>query len=1105
MLKLKLLGTTMLQSAIFTGAALAAQPVLAQEVQADQPAPAGPLLSEQEVAAEEVAVDCEAKPNDPNCAAIVVTGSRIRRPNLESALPVTSVAGEAFFETGNVSVGDTLNDLPALRSTFSQANSTRFLGTAGLNLLDLRGLGTVRTLVLQNGRRHVGGDVLSSGVTPDVNTIPTDLIERVDVVTGGNSAVYGSDAIAGVVNFILKDDYEGIQLRAQGGVSKYGDAGSYFISGLWGTNFADGRGNVAINAEYARQQQYFGANRPFINSQDGFLIVDSDSASQTSDGNPDRLFFRDIRSASLTNTGVVRFGGTSGANSCGTDPLGGLYPCVFIFQPNGTLIPATGDRVGLTPGSFIGGNSENFRGGRQFQMSPQLDRYNVNLIAHFDVSDAFTPFVEAKYSRTDSVGSGSSGPAFTQGATFGDPAQFFGLGNREQFRLDNPFLDPQARALICQQRALAFPTPQGCANSSRVSIRENLLGLGARTEEAKRETFRIVGGVRGDFWDDWNYEVSVNYGQLKEKTKILGNLDVQRWLLGMDAVDEGHWNGGANNGVNNGNIVCRSQLDPNFAFGYYPWLYGTDPNADARLAADVAACVPINPFGGNFSKEVRDYVLLDTVAKGKTSQFDVQAFVGGDTSSFLNLPGGPISFVLGGEYRTDDAYYNQDDQVSLGYTFYNAIPTFDAPKSKVKEAFGEIRIPILKDTRFFEELEISGAARVSDYNLGNTGTVWAYNGSAIWSPIKGLRFRGNYGRSVRAPNQVELFSQPGQNFAPAFVDPCSSINIGTGSSNRATNCAAAGRPGGTSATPNPSRPGVPAPDPAGPYDFRYDSSLELVSGGNPELEAEKADSWTIGTVVTPSFLPGFSLSVDYYNIKVKNVITAPTPQAIINACYDLPDLNNLFCSLFERVPIGETGPRGEQEFRILEGSLFQGPLNYAKLVAKGIDVEVAYRGKLFDVATVDTSLTWTHVLDRSNYLDPTNPTFKNVIVGKHGGELGDPKDAFNWNVALTRGVATFGYQMRYLSAMYLNTYEDFNSVQGRPPENADYADQKKYGARFYHDVRLGIDVTKDYNFYLGIDNLTNTKPPLGLTGIGAGSSIYDARGRFFYAGAVAKF
>ena len=164
-----------------------------------------------------------------------------------------------------------------------------------------------------------------------------------------------------------------------------------------------------------------------------------------------------------------------------------------------------------------------------------------------------------------------------------------------------------------------------------------------------------------------------------------------------------------------------------------------------------------------------------------------------------------------------------------------------------------------------------------------------------------------------------------------------------------------------------------------------------MSGGNTELEAEKSDSLTLGVIATPAFLPGFSVSVDYYNIEVNDVITSPTVQAIVNACYDLPDLNNQFCDLFERARPGGA-PTGEEEFRIIEGSLFQQPLNFAKLVAKGIDVEVAYRGTIGSIGKLDTRFTYTHVLDRSNFLDPTNPDFKNVIVGKKGGELGDPKD-----------------------------------------------------------------------------------------------------------------
>jgi outer membrane receptor protein involved in Fe transport len=1078
-------------------AAIIASPAVAQQTKSDTPPPQT-QTSEQEVESNtdaQSSTNTAVNPNPTTNEAITVTGTRIRRPNLESPLPVTSVGGQEFFQTGNVSVGDKLAELPSIRSTFTQANSTRFLGTAGLNLLDLRGLGTVRTLVLVNGRRHVGGDVLSSGVTPDTNTMPTDLIERVDVVTGGNSAVYGSDAIAGVVNFILKQDYEGIQVRGQGGQSKYGDAGSFFVSGLVGKNFGGGRGNVAVNVEYAKQNQFFASSRPHLARQTAFLTVDSDPsddpdtpALENADGVPDLRLFRDIRSGSLTNTGVVRFGGTA-AHNCGVDPTGSFYPCVFIFNPDGTLMPATGTRAGVAAGSFLGGNSENFRSGRQFQLSPDLERINVNLIGHFEITPALVPFVEAKYSRTKTSGTGSSGPAFIQGSTlvqnFNEPLA------RERIRLDNPFLTQQARDVICAQRALDPAPNNTCTNpGTLISIRENLAGLGARTEDAKRETYRVVGGIRGDFNDDWNYEVSLNYGRLRESTKILGNLDVQRFALAADAVRD----------PVTGNIVCASQLGTR-AVG----LNGLDdPNAAARLANDIAACIPINTMGGQFTDAQRAYVLRDTVARGKTSQFDALAFVSGDTSQFLNLWGGPIGFVLGVEHREDNLFYNQDEQVSLGYTFYNAIPTFKAPKSKVNEAFGELRIPILKDRPFFRELEVSAAARVSDYKIGNTGTVWAYNGSAVWSPFNGLRFRGNYGRSVRAPNQVELFSPLGQNFAPGFLDPCSSINIGSGSTNRAANCAAAGRPGGTDATLNQSRTNDPAPNLNPPFDLRYDSSLQIRSGGNPLLEAEKSDSWTAGFVATPTFVPGFSLSVDYYNIKVKNVITGVAAQTIVDNCYDLP-AGNAFCDLFQRVPAGSTGPNGEQPFRIIERSLIQGPVNFAKLVAKGIDIEVAYRHSLGSLGRLDTRLTWTHVLNRSDFTDPSNPDFEDVIVGKHGGEIGDPRDAFNWNTSLQHGRFTLGYQLRYLSRMYIGNYEDTNSVQGRPPENADARDIFSYPARFYHDVRLGIDVGPKYNFYIGADNVTNTKPPLDATGIGGFTAIYDNRGRFYYAGFIAKF
>jgi len=1064
-------------------AAIIASPAAAQQTKADK-SPPQTLTTEQEVkSGQDAQQNTNPTPGTSSSGeAITVTGSRIRRPNLESPLPVTSVGGEEFFQTGNVSVGDKLAELPSISSTFTQANSTRFLGTSGLNLLDLRGLGTARTLVLVNGRRHVGGDVLSTGVSVDVNTIPTDLIDRVDVVTGGNSAVYGSDAIAGVVNFVLKDHYQGLQLRGQGGVSTYGDAGSYFVSALGGTNFADGRGNVALNVEFAKRNQAWGAPRDWFRHV--LTTVDADPAGSVngSDGTPDRVLNRDFRSVTFSNTGTVLFGPGAGANfanfNCGV-ATGNLTPtnynCPYIFEPNGNLVPVTGQRVGIGPnGQFIGGNGEGFFDGQQIQITPDLKRYNINLVGHFEISPAVVPFIEAKFSRTDTRGTGANGPAFIQGSALGDQFQFFGGRNREQIRLDNPYLTQQAHDTICNIRTLRGQT---CPNSTAFTVQETLLGLGTRFEDARRDTYRIVGGLRGDLGSSWNYEVSLNYGQLKERTEILGNLDTQRMLLSMDAVKDP-----------SGKIVCRSQIDPNAAFGgltyFYYYYYGAsdpraDPNAKARLADDVAKCVPSNVLGGQFTDAQKAYLLRNTTSHGKTSQFDATAFISGDSSKWFSLPGGPVGIVLGAEYRTDNLSYDQDEQVQLGYTFYNAIPSFSAPKAEVKEAFGEIRLPIVKGIPGINELEVSGAARVSDYKLGSTGTVWAYNGNLIYSPVEGVRLRGNYARAVRAPNQSELFTPFGQNFS-LVGDPCSANNVGTGTANRQANCIAAGVPAGTVIT--------------------YTSSLPFKSGGNDQLEAEVSNSVTVGGVFQPKFLPGFSATVDYYSIKLKKAISNLSAQFILNQCYDQASLDNPFCGFFTRATGAQLG-HDFQQFGVLDNSLRVTPFNFAKLKARGIDMEFAYRHQLGSVGRLDTKLNWTHVLELTQWINPADPSFGDRLLS----EVGNPKDSFNWNTSLQHGRFTLGYQMRWIGKMVVNTYESWFSFQGRPPTDADYADRTWYPQRFYHDVRFGVDVGPKYNFYVGVDNLTNTKPPYGLTGLGGGSAIYDSIGRFYYAGVVTKF
>jgi outer membrane receptor protein involved in Fe transport len=995
---------------------------------------------------------------DKNLDEVVVTGSRIARPNLESPVPVTTVTAEELFETGNTSVGDLLNDLPSLRSTFSQSNSSRFLGTTGLNLLDLRGLGTQRTLVLVNGRRHVGSDILSNAVSPDTNTFPTDLIERIDVVTGGNSAVYGSDAIAGVVNFVLKKDFQGLQFRGQGGQSSESDGGNYYGSVLAGTNFLDDRGNIAVNLEYAKQEAFFASDRSNLSHQGNFVAVDTDASG--SDGVPDRLYYNDIRFASLHNGGNILFAPTAGA-PCGRDsnptaanPLGTPFSCSYIFRPDGSFTKQTGERIGIGPtGNFQGGDGSTNREGKALGIFPDLERVNVNVFGNLQITEAFNPFIEAKYIRTNSNRFG--GPAFFQGSTIGA-----GVDLRERPRFDNPFLSTATQAQIQAARAEAGIAPATAA--TRLILRRNLLDLGGREEDATRETMRVVLGVGGEISENWGYEVAVNYGKFKEDTIVLGNLNQQRFLLAMDSVRDGA-----------GVIRCRSQIDPAAAISLGQLL--DDPTyADSQLAGDIAACVPLNPFGeGSITPEMDGYLTQDTTSVAQIKQFVASATVTGSSAGWFELPAGPIGVAFGIEHRTEDNDFEADELVSNGMTFYNALPPFHPPKFEVNEVFTELRVPLLKEITGIQELTLNAAGRYADYN-GATGGVMAYNAGLDYAPIDGLRFRAGMARAVRAPNLVDLFSDQSQNFA-LVNDPCSQNFIGTGSSTRAANCAAAGIPS--------------------TYNFLYSSSLSFLSGGNPNLKEETSDSLTIGVVFQPSFLEGFTFSADYFDIDIDDVITAPAAQDILNACYDAPDLSNQFCGLFQRAGAGGA-PTGEVPFQILEGTLQQTSLNYASSTSRGIDFEVSYNGNLGDVGKLGTRLVYTRTLQRDDFLDPAFPNLADQLLL----ELGDPKDAFNLNVDFSMDKLRFDYQMRYIGRMVVNFAEDFYEVNGDPPENEDWAYRRNFPAVMYHDVRAGFDFTDDINGYVGIDNVKNKVPPLGLTATGGGSGIYEARGRYFYMG-----
>lgn len=1030
---------------------------------------------------------------------IVVTGSRIRRPNLQSTVPITSIGGENFFQQGQTNVGDTLNDLPQLRSTFAQQNPGLGIGIAGLNLLDLRGLGTQRTLVLVNGRRHVPSDILNNAVSVDTNSIPNDLIERVDIVTGGNSAIYGSDAIAGVVNFVLRRDFDGVQVRGQAGITGEGFGGNQYVSAMYGKNFADGRANITLHGEYARTDRVFASDVAAFRTNNNFAVIDADGGAglvNGGDGFADRAFFTNISSTTIHYAGLVPInqrnipstglcGNATTAANGAPNNLGAAFNCTYIFTPDGRLIQQTGTRYGTGINSGIrDSNGQTGREGKTLSVLPFTERFNVNLLARYELSPAVEVFLEAKWNRVNALGN-NAGPSFNQGT--GGTTDF-----RERPRLDNPFLNPADRATLASlilasgcntSLTVTCPAAGNLTAANRAAIANgsyrfvtarNLLDVGLRDERFQRDTWRVVVGQRGTFNDDWNYELSFNYGQFRESVTTNGYIDRQRFALAMDA---------GRNPVT-GAIQCRSQFDPQPTDRLTGFAAPAAANA-ARLATDIAACVPYNPFGSSDNSASVDYFARTFTVNSGLSQMVLSGFMSGDTSGFFNLPGGPVRFALGAEYRREKAFYKQDPFVTQGFTNGVSIPDFVPDPFEVKEAYGEIQIPILKDTPFFHELTLSGAGRIAKYQ-GAVGAVWSYNGGIDWAPVQDIRFRANYSRAVRAPNVSETAFPLVPNFFNGFVDPCNPDRIGTGV--RATNCLADIGAATLATFTNVTQ------------------SIAIVSGSNPNLNAETSDSYTYGVVIQPSFVPGLNLSVDYYDITVNGIIANVGTQTIVNQCYDSPTLTNIFCGQFQRWRGPGAGPLGEDPGRLLGNSLINAPLNFAKRTRRGIDVNFAYQ-RDFGAVDFSTNLIYTHNLEISNFQDPTNPSFETRILG----QLGDPKDEFRWDFDFGVGPVTLGYRLRYIGPMYYNTYATLFPLNGQTPTDVDAFPDLKYPSVMYHDLRIDFDVAKDgagneFKFYVGVDNVLDKGVPQGgSTATGAGSAIYSFRGRNFYAGARVRF
>ena len=479
-------------------------------------------------------------------------------------------------------------------------------------------------------------------------------------------------------------------------------------------------------------------------------------------------------------------------------------------------------------------------------------------------------------------------------------------------------------------------------------------------------------------------------------------------------------------------------------------------------------------------------------------------------SQLFELPGGPIGFAVGAEYREEIAHSSFDALTASGGTFLNAIQPFNPPKLTVKEAYGEIDLPLLKDMPFAKELTVRGAARVSDYNT-SAGTVYAYNIDAIYAPVEDVRFRAAYATSVRTPTQSDLFSPQSQNFA-FIADPCDQANINAGP-NRAANCLAAGVPTTYTAATQAACASTSFTGTAGVTPFANclarSSSTGFTSGGNPGLASEKGKSLTLGVVFEPHWIPGLNFTVDYYRITVTNLIATLSAQTVINTCYDSPTIANPFCA---------TVNRNSASGLFVQPAVVSRGVNFAKQKTEGIDFDLSYRHTFSNGDKVSFRTIATRVMLLDNYVDPTRPN----LPDRQLSELGDPKWAANMSLNYDFGPVDFTYTARYIGKQTIGNYEAQNRYTGicpstgvtgfsgrtctagqlaiLDPQNNDLTQEVFYPGVIYHNVRLNFSVDDNkFNFYVGIDNVMDKKPPFGLLGT-AGGDPYDSYGRFLYAG-----
>ena len=957
-------------------------------------------------------------PAEAQVEELVVTGTRIVQPDFDFANPVVSVDAETIVTSGQTNLTTYLTELPALAGSmdsFDTGGSNAFVGGAGLNLLDLRFLGSDRTLVLLNGRRHVAS--LAETASVDVSSVPIDLIERVDVLTGGASAIYGADGVTGVVNFVLKQDFEGLTFRAQTNEPSDPSASRRFVGVTFGRNFGDG-GNFAIAAEHSSEELLYGYDRDFNGSRPGTLTRFARNPADTADP---PLGDGDVDDAAVPDHVPLERTGFGDSSRCGA-----IYTDFANFPSPDYNCDGSPWNFGDLPPQTVGG-SQDFPvlpfyqvGGDATQQDdylgfstilPEIERTAINAFLTYGFGDSLELFAELKHVQTDAYN--ESQPSFDFFMAI-DPS--------------NPFVPTALQGL---------PLADGVYYMSRDHV-----DLGIRVDDIERETQRAVVGVRGELdWATW--EVAVVYGTT-EVTALQGkNRFNDRFFAALDAVDNG------------GVPDCRVNVDP------------TAPIIDASSGEPIdpvtfdpsdGSCVPLNLFGeGVASPDAAAWVMGTTTAVDELEQNVVSAYLTGDTEGWFSLPGGPMGWAFGGEYRDESSESTPDPFDTAGATFGNVIQP-NVGEFDVAELFGEVQLPFVAGKRFADEISLEAAYRYSDYStIGETGT-WKLG--ALWAPIADLTFRATVAQAVRAPNIGELFGAENQDFQ-FITDPCDVGELASGTQTRAANCAEI--------------LGAFGIDPAAFVDPNS-ASVAGVQSGNPGLTEETADTKTFGVVVRPRFAENLTFAIDYYDIELEDAVLTITPQELAERCVDAPTTTNEFCPLIERDPA--TG--GIDAFRRV-------PVNIAALETSGFDFTLNY------TFTPDSG--GERDLGVFNFRAIGNKLHELNFLPSPGGVVDDdvgegpavsfaeqpvPERQMTFDVTWERGPLSVNYGLQWFDETTRISNRDLKGDADLVAGDPDFLapDWYYFDSKLTHDIHARFGLQSGVSIYGGIANFTDEKPAI---------------------------